>query len=253
MAAKNTPRKRSAASDSVEREPPGKRRKNSDIVEASSSSSAVVTSPSQPSTSKARPDAAAAKTSHIIPVTSTGKNKLTRQLFEQIPFLETDPLKALEMLKKMVQESGLETLYVSVNENTARARDFSDRIAELKKNVETILHFMMGGRANEQEKIEKYKEMKTIWAKIHGLNEAKVKLTQASYDMVDRVIRRLDKELESILTEIDNGKTNASTKGPRILRAEGISQGATCAHGAACESPSHHAVVGRLADVIWMG
>lgn len=37
---------------------------------------------------------------------SGGRFKLTRQLFDQIPFLESDPLKALEVLKKMVQESG---------------------------------------------------------------------------------------------------------------------------------------------------
>lgn len=46
------------------------------------------------------------KVPSVIPPVSSGKNKLTRQLFDQIPFLENDPLKALEMLKKMVQESG---------------------------------------------------------------------------------------------------------------------------------------------------
>ena len=57
--------------------------------------------------------------------------------------------------------------------------------AELKKNVENILKFMISGKASEQEKLEKYKEMKNIWSKIHGLNEAKVKLTQNAYDMVN--------------------------------------------------------------------
>ncbi|XP_055332899.1 inhibitor of growth protein 4-like [Paramacrobiotus metropolitanus] len=147
--------------------------------------------------------------------TGQPRNRLTRQIFEQIPFLESDPLKALEMLKKMVQESGLETLYANVNENTSRARDFSDRIAELKRNVDSILKFMMSGKASEQEKLEKYREMKTIWAKIHGLNEAKVKLTQNAYDMVDRVIRRLDKELEAIVSEIGSGKSSSAEKNQR--------------------------------------
>ena len=53
---------------------------------------------------KAKPEL---KLASIIPPVSTGKNKLTRQLFDQIPFLENDPLKSLEMLKKMVQESGM--------------------------------------------------------------------------------------------------------------------------------------------------
>jgi head-tail adaptor len=50
--------------------------------------------------------------------------------------------------------------------------------------VEGILKFMLNGRASEHEKLEKFKEMKTVWSKIHGLNEAKVKLTQSAYDMV---------------------------------------------------------------------
>jgi hypothetical protein len=87
----------------VERESVKKRKSLGDAeLTLLGSSSGHVGSSNHPSTSKAKPEVV--KIQSIVPV--TGKNKLTRQLFEQIPFLEHDPLKALEMLKKMVQESG---------------------------------------------------------------------------------------------------------------------------------------------------